>query len=72
MPISLPGPHTQLVIMRVKRCKNITLLKRLRRLHANNGHVQSAIITRMRELHEAAIAAAEAPTVKWDGQPLDV
>jgi len=64
MPISLPGPHTQLVIMRVKKCKNITLLKRLRRLHANNMHVQSAIITRTRELHEEAIAAAEAPSDK--------
>ena len=74
MSISIPGPHTQLVIMRVKKCKNITLLKRLRRLHANNGHVQSAIITRARELHEEAIAAAEArkAAVKWDGQPLDV
>ena len=69
MPISIPGPHTQLVIMRVKKCKNIELLKRLRRLHAGNGHVQSAIITRTRELHEAAIAEA---SVKWDGQPLDV
>ena len=52
MSISIPGPHTQLVIMRIKQCKNINLLKR--------------------ELHEAAIAAAEAPSVKWDGQPLDV
>jgi len=50
---------TALVIMRVKQCKNIELLKRLRRLHANNGFVQSAIITRTRELHEEAIAAAE-------------
>ena len=50
---------TSVVIMRVKRCKNIELLKRLRRLHANNGPVQSAIITRTRELHEEAIAAAE-------------
>ena len=63
---------TSVVIMRVKQCKNIKLLKRLRRLHANNGHVQSAIITRARELHEEAIAAAEAPSVNWDGQPLDV
>ena len=72
MPISIPGPHTQLVIMRVKKCKNIHLLKRLRRLHANNMHVQSAIITRACELHKEAIAAAEAAAVKWDGQPLDV
>ena len=72
MPISIPGPHTQRVIMRIKQCTNIQFLKRLRRLHANNGHVQSAIITRARELHEAAIAAAEATSVKWDGQPLDV
>ena len=56
-------------IMRVKQCNNIELLKRLRRMYANNGFVQSAIITRTRELHEAAIAAA---SVKWDGQPLDV
>ena len=68
---------TALVIMRVKQCTNIELLKRLRRLHANNGPVQSAIITRARELHEAAIAAAEElyrdkSSVKWDGQPLDV
>ena len=64
--------HTTLVITRVKQCKNIELLKRLRRMYAGNGLVQSAIITRTRELHEAAIAAAEAPSVKWDGQPLDV
>ena len=63
---------TALVIMRVKQCNNIELLKRLRRMYAGNGFVQSAIITRTRELHEAAIAAAEAPSVKWDGQPLDV
>ena len=72
MPISIPGPYTQLVITRVKKCKSIPLLKRLQRLHANNVHVQSAIITRTRELHEESIAAAEAPSVKWDGQPLDV
>ena len=64
--------HTPLVITRVKQCKNIELLKRLRRMHANNGPVQSAIITRACELHQEAIAAAEAPSVKWDGQPLDV
>jgi hypothetical protein len=74
MPISIPGPHTQRVITRVKNIKRIELLNRLSRLHANNVHVQSAIITRTRELHEAAIAAAEAreDTVEWDGQPLDV
>ena len=60
---------TQVVITRVKQCKNIELLKRFRRMYAGNGPVQSAIITRTRELHEAAIAAA---SVKWDGQPLDV
>ena len=64
--------HTTLVITRVKRCKNIELLKRMRHMYANDARVQSAIITRARELHEAAIAAAEAPSVKWDGQPLDV
>ena len=65
---------TALVIMRVKQCNNIELLKRLRRMYAGNGFVQSAIITRTRELHEEAIAAAEAreAAVKWDGQPLDV
>ena len=71
MSISIPGPHTQLVIMRVKQCTNIELLKRLRRLHANNWRVQSVIITRARELHEAAIRKQEA-AVEWDGQPLDV
>ena len=63
---------TAIVIMSIKQCKSIELLKRLRRMHAGNGPIQSAIITRTRELHEAAIAAAEAPSVKWDGQPLDV
>ena len=63
---------TQVVITRVKLCTNIELLKRFRRMYAGNGPVQSAIITRTRELHEAAIAASEAPSVKWDGQPLDV
>ena len=60
---------TAIVIMHVKRIKNIELLKRLRRMYAGNGPVQSAIITRTRELHEEAIAAG---SVKWDGQPLDV
>ena len=62
---------TALVIMRVKQCKNIELLKRLRRMYAGNGPVQSAIITRTREMHEAAIREHEA-AVEWDGQPLDV
>jgi hypothetical protein len=60
---------TQVVITRVKNIKSIELLKRFRRMYAGNGPVQSAIITRARELHEEAIAAA---SVKWDGQPLDV
>ena len=59
---------TAVVIMHVKRIKNIELLKRLRRMYAGNGPVQSAIITRACELHKEAQAA----TVKWDGQPLDV
>ena len=68
---------TALVIMRVKQCTNINELKVLRRQHDGNGHVQSVIITRTRELHEAAIAAAEElyrgkSSVNWDGQPLDV
>ena len=46
---------TAIVIMGIKQCKSIELLKRLRRMHANNGPVQSAIITRTRELHEAEI-----------------
>jgi hypothetical protein len=62
---------TSVVIMRVKQCKNIELLKRLRRLHANNGPVQSAIITRACELHQEAIREHEA-SKGWDGQPLDV
>ena len=51
---------TSVVIMRVKQCKNIELLKRMRRMYANNGPVQSAIITRARELHEAEILKNEA------------
>ena len=70
MSINSQNP-TALVIMRVKQCTNIELLKRLRRMYANNGFVQSAIITRARELHEEAVAEA-ARSVKWDGQPLDV
>ena len=72
MSITNQDPTT-LVIMRVKQCTNIELLKRLRRLHANNWRVQSVIITRARELHEAAIRKQEAAAaVEWDGQPLDV
>lgn len=68
---------TQVVITRVKNIKSIELLKRFRRMYAGNGPVQSAIITRTRELHEAAIAAAEElyrgkSSVNWDGRPLDV
>ena len=59
---------TSVVIMHVKRIKNIELLKRLRRMYAGNGPVQSAIITRACELHKEA----QVGTVKWDGQPLDV
>ena len=51
---------TAIVIMGIKQCKSIELLKRLRRMHANNGPVQSAIITRTRELHEAEILKNEA------------
>ena len=60
---------TALVITRIKQCTDINELKVLRRQYDGNGHVQSVIITRARELHEAA---ARAPSVKWDGQPLDV
>lgn len=68
---------TALVITRVKQCTDINELKVLRRQYDGNGFVQSAIITRARELHEAAIAAAEElyrgkSSVNWDGQPLDV
>ena len=66
-----------IVITCVKRCTTIEQLKVLRRLHDGNGAVQSAIITRTRELHEAAIAKAEElyrgkSSVNWDGEPLDV
>ena len=48
-----------IVITCVKQCTTIDQLKVLRKLHAGNGAVQSAIITRTRQLHEEAIAAAE-------------
>ena len=44
-----------IVITCVKQCTTIDQLKVLRRLHAGNGPVQSAIITRTRELHQEAI-----------------
>ena len=71
MSITNQNP-TAHVITRNKQCTDINELKVLRRQYDDNGRVQSVIITRTRELHEAAIAAAEAPSVKWDGQPLDV
>jgi len=49
-----------IVITCVKHCTTIDQLKVLRRLHAGNGTVQSAIITRTRELHMAAILKHEA------------
>ena len=49
-----------IVITCVKQCTTIDQLKVLRRLHAGNGSVQSAIITRTRELHMAAILNHEA------------
>jgi len=49
-----------IVITCVKHCTTIDQLKVLRRLHAGNGSVQSAIITRTRELHMAAILKHEA------------
>ena len=51
--------HTTLVITRIKQCKNIELLKRMRHMYANDARVQSAIITRTRELHEAEILKNE-------------
>ena len=75
MSITDQDPTTRAII-RVKKCKNIELLKRLRRMYAGNGFVQSAIITRTRELHEEAIAATEAlynGKGSFDDQPpLDV
>ena len=49
-----------IVITCVKRCTTLEQLKVLRRLHAGIGPVQSAIITRTRELHLAAILKNEA------------
>ena len=49
-----------IVITCVKQCTTIDQLKVLRRLHAGNGAVQSAIITRTRELHMEAILKNEA------------
>ena len=46
----------ELVITCVKHCTTLDQLKVLRTLHRGNGHVQSAIITRTRELHREAIA----------------
>ena len=66
-----------IIITCVKHCTTIDQLKVLRRLHAGNGPVQSAIITRTRELHQEAILKAEElyrgkSSVGWDGTPLDV
>ena len=49
-----------IIIACVKRCTTFDQLKVLRRLHAGNGPVQSAIITRTRELHMEAILKNEA------------
>ena len=49
-----------IVITCVKQCTTIDQLKVLRVLHRGNGPVQSAIITRARELHMAAILKHEA------------
>lgn len=49
-----------IVITCVKQCTTIDQLKVLRTLHRGNGPVQSAIITRTRELHMAAILKHEA------------
>ena len=62
-----------IVITCIKRCTTIEQLKVLRKLHADSTvAVQSAIITRARQLHEAAIAKAEElyrgkSSVNWDG-----
>ena len=50
----------EIVITCVKHCTTIDQLKVLRTLHRGNGPVQSAIITRTRELHMAAILKNEA------------
>ena len=49
-----------IVITCIKRCTTIDQLKVLRKLHAGNSAVQSAIITRTRELHLAEILKHEA------------
>ena len=49
-----------IIIACVKRCTTIDQLKVLRRLHDGNGAIQSAIITRTRELHLAEILKHEA------------
>ena len=49
-----------IVITCVKQCTTLDQLKVLRTLHRGNGPVQSAIITRTRELHIAAILKHEA------------
>ena len=49
-----------IVIACVNQCTTIDQLKVLRTLHRGNGPVQSAIITRTRELHMAAILKHEA------------
>ena len=49
-----------IVITCVKRCTTIDQLKVLRTLHRGNGPVQSAIITRTRELHMAELLKHEA------------
>ena len=49
-----------IVITCVKQCTTIDQLKVLRTLHRGNGPVQSAIITRTRELHMASILKHEA------------
>lgn len=69
--------QNQLVISRVMQCTSIDELKVFRRQYDGNGFVQSAVITRTRQLHEAAIAKAEElyrgkSSVNWDGEPLDV
>ena len=49
-----------IVIACVNQCTTIDQLKVLRTLHRGTGPVQSAIITRTRELHMAAILKHEA------------
>ena len=57
----MTGQETlDIVITCVKQCTTIDQLKVLAALHRGNGAVASAIITRTRELHEAAILKNEA------------